>query len=42
MARYNEADQYLLEGSTPQEIAGRMGIGLNSVRQSTASMEPAE
>ncbi len=33
MARKNEAGRYLLDGLTPEEISGRMGIGLFSVRQ---------
>jgi hypothetical protein len=32
MARRHQACEYLLEGLTPQQIAGRMGISLNSVR----------
>ncbi len=33
MARYVEAGQHLLAGLTPEQIAGRMGISLSSVRQ---------
>ncbi len=33
MARRNDAGRYLLEGLTPEQIAGRMGISLVSVRQ---------
>jgi hypothetical protein len=33
MSRKNEAGRYLLAGLTPQEIGGRMGISLGSIRQ---------
>ena len=33
MARKHEAGRYLLDGLTPQEISGRMGVSLGSVRQ---------
>jgi len=33
MARKNEVGRYLLDGLSPEEISGRMGIGLSSVRQ---------